>query len=80
MLFFYYKWKVSIYCSFDKKVLYFIVNQIIKYKNNLLQNYELILKVLQTNCTYIKSFKQIKMPKLFDLELAALNFTAEFAA
>ena len=46
--------------------------------NNLVQNYEIILKVLQTNCIHIESFKQIKTPKLSNLELAALNFTAEF--
>jgi len=54
------------------------VYQAIKYMNNLPQNYEIILKVLQTNCTHIESFKQIKTPKLSNLELAALNFTAEF--
>ncbi|MDR2683900.1 MAG: hypothetical protein LBB53_00780 [Prevotellaceae bacterium] len=42
--------------------------------NNLIQNYELILKVLQTNCTNIESFKQIKTLKLPNLELAALYY------
>jgi hypothetical protein len=65
-------------CSFDEKVIYLIVNQSIKYINNLIQNYKLIFKVLQINCANIESFKQIKTPKLSNLELAALNFTAEF--
>ena len=65
-------------CSFDKKVVYLFVYQAIKYMNNLPQNYKIILKVLQKNCTHIESFKQIKTPKLSNLELAALNFTAEF--
>jgi hypothetical protein len=39
--------------------------------NNLIQNYEIILKTLQENCPHITSFKQIKTPKLSGLELAA---------
>ncbi|KAA6320286.1 hypothetical protein EZS27_029920 [termite gut metagenome] len=46
--------------------------------NNLTQNYELILKELTTICSSITSFKQIRQPKLSDLELVALNLTAEY--
>ena len=46
--------------------------------NNLIQNYELILKTLQENCSNITSFKQIRTPKLSNLELAALDLTAEY--
>jgi hypothetical protein len=46
--------------------------------NNLIQNYEVILKTLQENCSNITSFQQIKTPKLSNLELAALNMTAEY--
>ena len=46
--------------------------------NNLTQSYELILRTLQENCSHITSFKQIRKPKLSNLELAALNLTAEY--
>jgi hypothetical protein len=46
--------------------------------NNLTQNYEIILKTLQRNCSHITTFKQIKTPKLSNLELVALDFTAEY--
>jgi hypothetical protein len=46
--------------------------------NNLIQNYEIILKTLQENCSHITSFKQIRQPKLSNLELTALNLTAEY--
>jgi len=46
--------------------------------NNLVQNYELILKELQTNCANIPSFSQVRQPKLSNLELVALNLTAEY--
>ncbi|KAA6334643.1 hypothetical protein EZS27_017065 [termite gut metagenome] len=46
--------------------------------NNLIQNYELILKELTNICSHITSFKQIRQPKLSDLELVALNLTAEY--
>ena len=65
-------------CSFDQKVVYLIVIQAINIMNNLIQNYEIILKTLQKNCSHITSFKQIKTPKLSNLELVALNLTAEY--
>ncbi|KAA6299820.1 MAG: hypothetical protein EZS26_004041, partial [Candidatus Ordinivivax streblomastigis] len=46
--------------------------------SNLIQNYELILKELTKICSHITSFKQIRQPKLSDLELVALNPTAEY--
>ena len=46
--------------------------------NNLIQNYKIILKELTKTCHHIKTSKQIRMPKLSDLELVALNITAEY--
>jgi hypothetical protein len=46
--------------------------------NNLTQNYELILKKLTNICSHIPSFKQIRQPKLSELELVALNLTAGY--
>jgi hypothetical protein len=46
--------------------------------NNLIQNYEIILKTLQENCSHITSFKQIRQAKLSNLELSALDLTAEY--
>ena len=46
--------------------------------NNLIQNYKIILKELTNTCSHIKSKKQIRVPKLSDLELVSLNITAEY--
>jgi len=46
--------------------------------NNLIQNYKIILNELTNNCSHIESYKQIRSPKLTDLELVALNITAEY--
>jgi hypothetical protein len=46
--------------------------------NNLEQNYEIILKELTKTCSHIKSFLQVRQPKLSNLELVALNLTAEY--
>ncbi|KAA6316289.1 hypothetical protein EZS27_033382 [termite gut metagenome] len=46
--------------------------------NNLIQNYELILTELTKICSPITSIKQIRQPRLSDLELVALNLTAEY--
>ncbi|KAA6351768.1 hypothetical protein EZS27_000893 [termite gut metagenome] len=46
--------------------------------NNLTRNYEFILKELINICSHITSFKQIRQPKLSDLDLVALNLTAEY--
>lgn len=46
--------------------------------NNLIQNYEIILTELTKTCSHIKSTQQIRVPKLSDLELVALNITAEY--
>lgn len=46
--------------------------------NNLIQNYEIILKELTESCGHIQSIKPIRVPKLSDLELIALNITAEY--
>ncbi|MDR1055260.1 MAG: hypothetical protein LBL90_05435 [Prevotellaceae bacterium] len=46
--------------------------------NDLMRNYEIILKTLQENCPHITSFKQIRQAKLSILELAALDSTAEY--
>ena len=46
--------------------------------NNLVQNYKIIYEQLVKNCSHIKSFPQIRQPKLSNLELVALNLTAEY--
>ena len=46
--------------------------------NNLIQNYKIILKELTKTCKHITSNKQIRLPKLSDLELVALNITSEY--
>ena len=46
--------------------------------NNLVQNYKIILDKLIENCSQIKSFSQIRQPKLSDIELVALNVTEEY--
>lgn len=48
--------------------------------NNLIQNYKIILEELTKICSHITSFKQIKQPKLSNLELIALNLTAEYSS
>ena len=45
--------------------------------NNLIQNYKIILKELTNTCKYITTSKQIRLPKMSDLELVALNLTAD---
>lgn len=46
--------------------------------SNLIQNYEIILDTLQKTCSHIECFTQIRKPKLSNLELVALNLTAEY--
>jgi len=46
--------------------------------NNLIENYEIILNNLKDRCADIESFNQIKTPKLSNIELVALNLTAEY--
>ena len=45
--------------------------------NNLAQNYRIIPEKLIENCSHIKSFSQFRQPKLSNIELVALNLTAE---
>ena len=46
--------------------------------NNLIRNYKIILKELTKISGHIKTTKQIRLPKMSDLELVALNITAEY--
>jgi len=46
--------------------------------NNLIANYEIILENLQITCSDIKSYRQIRRPKLSNLQLVALSLTAEY--
>lgn len=46
--------------------------------NNLIENYEIILNNLKDRCADIESFNQIRTPKLSNIELVALNLTAEY--
>jgi hypothetical protein len=55
-----------------------IEHQTIKYMNNFIQNYEIILEQLQKISINTNCFKQIKKPKLSNLELIAMNITSEY--
>lgn len=46
--------------------------------NNLIKNYKIILKELTNTCKNITTNKQVRIPKMSDLELVALNITAEY--
>jgi len=46
--------------------------------NNLIQNYKKILDTLNKTCSHIEKQHQIRTPKLSDIELVALNLTAEY--
>jgi hypothetical protein len=46
--------------------------------NNFVQSYKIILKALQENCTHIESYSQVRRPKLSNLEVVALDLTAEY--
>ena len=46
--------------------------------NNLMENYEIILKKLKITSEDIESYLQIKLPKLSNLELVAINLIAEY--
>jgi hypothetical protein len=46
--------------------------------SNFIQNYEIILKHLQSLNISLDSFRQIRRPKLGNLELIAMNLTAEY--
>lgn len=46
--------------------------------SNFIQNYEIILKHLQSLNISLDSFQQIRKPKLGNLELIAMNITAEY--
>jgi len=46
--------------------------------NNLVQSYKIILEKLTENCSHIESFSQVRQPKLSNLEIVALNITAEY--
>jgi len=46
--------------------------------NNLVQSYKIILHKLTETCSHIESFSQVRQPKLSNLEIVALNLTAEY--
>jgi len=46
--------------------------------NNLAQNYKIILDKLTETGSHLESFSQIRQPKLSNLEIVALNITAEY--
>ena len=48
--------------------------------NNLIQNYKIILKELTNTCKHITTNKQIRLPKMSDLEIVALNITTKYTA
>ena len=60
------------HCLNDVIVLYLIEFQTINIINNLIKNYEIILKHLRITCSDIPSFYQKRTPKLSNLELVAV--------
>ncbi len=63
-----------------KKITYLIDYQSIKHIDNLIQNHKIILKELTNTCKHITTNKQIRLPKMSDLELVALNITPEYTS
>tara|TARA_B100000508_G_C11410106_1_gene252833 strand:+ start:44 stop:973 length:930 start_codon:yes stop_codon:yes gene_type:complete len=61
-----------------KKGVYLIELQILKYMNNFIENYQLILNHLQKFDFDFIPLRQIRKPKLSNLELIAMNLTAEY--
>lgn len=55
-----------------------MITSLLNTMNNFIQNYEIILKHLQLLNVSLDSFLQIRKPKLTNLELIAMNLTAEF--
>ncbi|HBF88350.1 MAG TPA: hypothetical protein DDX39_06870 [Bacteroidales bacterium] len=61
-----------------KKYVYLFVIQTIKYMNNFEASYEKILEFLKTISEKENFLKQIRKPKLSDIELISINFTSEY--
>ncbi len=55
-----------------------MITNLLNTMNNFIQNYEIILKHLQSLNVSFDSPLQIRKPKLGNLELIAMNLTAEF--
>lgn len=60
------------------KFVYLSNNQKYKYMNNFIENYEIILKTISKKNISFEDFKQIRKPKLGNIELIAMNLTAEY--
>lgn len=56
----------------------YLINKHLSIMNNFVENYEIILKHLKETCGDIKSFYQIRTPKLSNLALTGMNLTAEY--
>lgn len=57
--------------------IYLVINQL-NTMNNFIQNYEIILKHLNKLDIVFDDFRQIRQPKLSNIELISLNITAEY--
>lgn len=55
-----------------------MINKSLNIMNNFIQNYEIILKHLQELDISFDCFKQIRPPKLSNLEVICINLTAEY--
>ena len=55
-----------------------LVINVLNIMNNLVQSYKIILDKLTETCSHIVSFSQVRQPKLSNLEIVALNITAEY--
>lgn len=65
-------------CPIDLKVVYLFDYQTIKYMDNLYASYQKILNVLKATEPKSHFLRQIRKPKLSDIELIALSLTAEY--
>ena len=48
--------------------------------NNFIENYEIILNNLKNTCSDIENIAQIRQPKLSNIEIVAINLTAEYVS
>ncbi len=55
-----------------------MTTKLLNIMSNFIQNYEIILKHLQSLNIILDKFQQIRKPKLGNLELIAMNITAEY--
>ena len=61
-----------------KKLYIYLITNSLNTKTISFKTTKIILKELTKSCKHIALTKQIRLPKMSDLELIALNITAEY--